>query len=102
MNIMTVLASAKDTISEGVDKVSKDVPVNPEPVAANIINVAIFALGIAAVIVVVVGGVMYSTSQGDPTKVKKAKDAIMYAIIGLIVSILAYAIVNFVIKGVFI
>ena len=66
-----------------------------------IINTVIFAVGIVAVVMVILGGVQYSTSQGDTQKVKKAKDTIMYGIIGLVVAILAFAIVNFVLSGVF-
>lgn len=65
----------------------------------NIINAVIAALGIVAVVVIVLGGVQYMTSTGDSTKVKKAKDTILYGIVGLIICVLAYAIVNFVIGG---
>lgn len=66
----------------------------------NILNVAIGALGIVAVIVIIIGGVQYMTSTGDAGKVKKAKDTILYGVIGLVVVILAFAIVNFVIANV--
>jgi len=54
--------------------------------------------GILAVIVIIIGAVFYMTSEGDPGKVAKAKNAILYAIIGLIVSLSAFAIVNFVLS----
>lgn len=69
-------------------------------VILTIINVVIGAAGIVALIFIVIGGYNYMISAGDPGKVKKAKDTIMYAVIGLIVCILAAAIVNFVIKAV--
>ena len=53
-------------------------------------------IGIIAVVMVILGGVSYATSQGDPGKVKKGKDTILYGIIGLVIAILAFAIVNFV------
>lgn len=65
-----------------------------------IINVVIGALGIVAVIVIILGGVQYMTSTGDAGKVKKAKDTILYGVIGLVVCVLAFAIVNFVIVNV--
>jgi hypothetical protein len=65
-----------------------------------IINMIIFAIGLIAVVMVIMGGVQYSTSQGDSGKVKKAKDTIMYGIIGLVVAILAFAIVNFVLSSI--
>lgn len=65
-----------------------------------IINLIIFAIGLIAVVMVILGGIQYSTSQGDAGKVKKAKDTIMYGIIGLVVAILAFAIVNFVLSSI--
>ena len=62
-----------------------------------IINAIIVILGIVAVIVIIVGGVQYMTSNGDAGKVQKAKNTILYAAIGLIICVLAAAIVNFVI-----
>ncbi|MBR6532319.1 hypothetical protein IKT64_00905 [Candidatus Saccharibacteria bacterium] len=66
-----------------------------EDVAIDIIKVIIGMLGIVAVIFIVVGGISYMTSSGDAGKVKKAKDTILYAVIGLVVCALAFAIVNF-------
>ena len=63
----------------------------------NILNYIIGVLGIIAVIVIIVGGVQYMTSSGDAGKVKKAKDTILYGVIGLVICVLAFAIVNFVI-----
>jgi TRAP-type C4-dicarboxylate transport system permease small subunit len=62
-----------------------------------IINAVIAVLGIVCVIVIIMGGVSYMTSSGDAGKVKKAKDTILYGVIGLIVCALAAVIVNFVI-----
>ncbi|MBQ2695573.1 hypothetical protein IJG04_02995 [Candidatus Saccharibacteria bacterium] len=65
-----------------------------------IINMVIGVLGLIAVIVVIIGGINYMTSSGEAAKVKKAKDTILYGIIGLIICVLAFAIVNFVITTV--
>lgn len=54
---------------------------------------------IIAVIVIVVGGIQYVVSNGNPSAVQKAKQTIMYAAIGLVISLLAVAIVNFAIKA---
>ena len=64
-----------------------------------IITTIIFAVGMIAVVMIILGGISYATSQGDPSKVKKAKDTILYGIIGLVVALLAYAIVNFVLSS---
>lgn len=66
----------------------------------NIINAVIGVLGLVCVVVMIIGGVNYMTSSGDTGKVKKAKDTILYGLIGLIVCVLAFAIVNFVISNI--
>lgn len=63
-----------------------------------IINAVVGILALICVVVVIIGGVTYMTSSGDAGKVKKAKDTILYGVIGLIVCVLAFAIVNFVIS----
>ena len=47
-----------------------------------------------------IGGVGYMTSSGDAGKVKKAKDTILYGVIGLVIVALSFAIVNFVISSI--
>ena len=64
-----------------------------------IITTVIFAVGMVAVIMIIIGGVNYATSQGDAAKVQKAKSTILYGVIGLVVVLLAFAIVNFVLNG---
>ena len=63
----------------------------------SILSSIILIMGIVAVIFIIIGGVNYITSSGDSNKVKKAKDTILYSVIGLIICALAFAIVNFVI-----
>ncbi|MBQ2695572.1 hypothetical protein IJG04_02990 [Candidatus Saccharibacteria bacterium] len=64
-------------------------------VVRNILNAIIGVMGLVAVVFVVVGGIHYITSTGDATKVKKARDTILYSVIGLVICALAFAIVNF-------
>jgi len=63
-----------------------------------IVNMLLFLLGAIAVIMIVIGGIRYTTSNGDSGNIKSAKDTILYAAVGLVVAILAYAIVNFVVS----
>lgn len=60
-------------------------------------NVMLFIVGAISVIMVVVGGLRYVISGGNSTNITAAKNTILYAVIGLIVAILAYAMINFVI-----
>ena len=62
----------------------------------SILNTVYLWVGIITVIVIIIGGVYYITSQGDPGKVAKAKNVILYAVIGLVVVLLAFAITDFV------
>jgi hypothetical protein len=60
-------------------------------------NVMLFVVGAISVVMVVVGGLRYVISGGNTSNVGAAKNTILYAIVGLIISLLAYAIINFVI-----
>lgn len=66
-------------------------------VVIKILNAIIGVSGLVAVVFIILGGIQYMTSTGDAGKVKKAKDTILYAVIGLVACVLAFAIVNFVI-----
>ena len=70
--------------------------INPGTMITNAISWAIAVVGFVAVIFVVYGGITYTTSAGDPSKVQKAKQMILYALIGLIIVALAEIIVAFV------
>lgn len=65
-----------------------------------VVNVILFIIGAVAVIMIVVGGVRYTVSNGDSNAVTGAKNTIMYAIVGLVVAIIAYALVNFVVVNI--
>ncbi len=69
-------------------------------VFTRITNTVLYAVGIISVVMLIIGGIRYVISGGDSKKVTDAKNTIMYAIIGLIIAILAYAIVNFVITAI--
>lgn len=69
---------------------------NANNLAKIIVNTLLTLLGIIAVIMIIVGGIRYTTSAGDSSRIKSAKDTITYSIVGLIVAILAFAIVNFI------
>lgn len=66
-----------------------------------VINVVLAVVGFVAVIMIILGGISFITSQGDSSKVTKARNTILYGVIGLVIALLAYAIVNFVLMNVF-
>ena len=69
-------------------------------VFSRITNTVLLIVGLISVIMLVYGGLRYILSGGDSKKVTDAKNTILYAIIGLIISMLAYAIVHFVLNSV--
>jgi hypothetical protein len=61
-----------------------------------IVNIMLFIIGALSVIMLIIGGIRYTVSGGNASAITAAKNTIMYAIVGIIVAVLAYAIVNFV------
>lgn len=73
---------------------------NVDSVITRVVNVLLFIIGAISVIMIIFGGFKYVTSGGDSNGVTSAKNTILYAVIGLVIASLAYAIVNFVIDDV--
>lgn len=65
-------------------------------IVATLVNILSFVVGIAAVIMVIIGGFKYITSNGDSNAISSAKNTIIYAIIGLVIVAMAQFIVQFV------
>ncbi|MEO8911890.1 MAG: hypothetical protein ABI303_02810 [Candidatus Saccharimonas sp.] len=90
---------AKDCISNGVDAVgSTGGPTDVGAIVKNIVNLMLFALGAISVIMIVIGGIKYTVSNGDSSQLTSAKNTILYSVVGLVIAAAAYAIVNFVVK----
>jgi len=64
----------------------------------NVINLLSVAVGIAAVVMLIIGGFRYVTSAGNAETTKAAKNTILYALTGLVIVALAQLIVNFVLN----
>lgn len=73
---------------------NKDSSVND--VVPTIINALLFIVGAISTIMIIVGGIRYTTSSGDAAAVSGAKNTILYSVVGLVVSFMAFAIVNWV------
>lgn len=67
----------------------------------DIINVVVGMVGLLAVIVIVIGAILFVTSTGEAAKTTRARNTILYGVVGLVVSMLAFAIVSFVSSSVF-
>lgn len=89
------------TVRTGIDAArGSDVPstlLGDGGVLTTVVNAMLFIIGFLSVIMLIFGGLRYIISGGNAAAVTTAKNTILYAIVGLIIAIFAYAIVNFVI-----
>ncbi len=95
MNIpITPLTISADVSDQGLPKVDAD------SVQLQVILSTFFALlAAAALLVLVIAGLRYVNSNGDPTVMSKTKNTIIYAAVGLVVSMAAFSIVTFVLNN---
>ncbi len=66
----------------------------------NVVNLLLYVAGIIAVVIIVIAGFRFVTSNGDAAQVSKAKNTIIYALVGLVVAVMSYAIVNFILENI--
>lgn len=99
--IPTAVMGLEGGFREGVQAArGDDVPstlIGDGGVVTTVINVMLFIVGFLSVIMLIFGGLRYIVSGGNSTAVTAAKNTILYAIVGLVIAIFAYAIVNFVV-----
>lgn len=67
-----------------------------ESVAKTTVKILSYFVGVVAVVMIIIGGFLYLTSGGDSNRVASAKNTIIYAIVGLVIALLAQALVRFV------
>lgn len=66
----------------------------------NILNIFTYVIGAVAVLMIIIGGLRYITSNGDSQQITSAKNTILYAVVGLVLAAMANAIVNFVLTNI--
>jgi lysylphosphatidylglycerol synthetase-like protein (DUF2156 family) len=102
--VPVVPASAQNAVQNGIDSAKGDgVPTTlfgDGSIFTTIVNVMLFIIGAICVIMLIYGGIRYTTSGGNSASVTAAKNTIMYAIIGLIIAFLAFAVVNWVLGAI--
>lgn len=64
------------------------------------LNLLVLVAGVISVVMIVIGGIKYATSSGDSNEISNAKNTILYALVGLIVAVLAKPIVNLILRSV--
>lgn len=72
------------TLGDGIDTVT---------------NLLLFTIGVIAVIAIIIGGIRYATANGDQSHVTQGKNIVLYAVVGLVIALIAYAITRFVIDA---
>lgn len=109
--VTAIAVPATDTYAQAGAEIQKGIDAsNPDPsqdtelfgagsIFVNIVNALLFLIGAISVIMLIYGGIRYTASGGSSTSVTAAKNTIMYAVIGLVVAFLAFAIVNWVLSG---
>ncbi|MDB5186547.1 MAG: hypothetical protein JWM07_19 [Candidatus Saccharibacteria bacterium] len=95
MSILTYVAEAAQKIDPSLIGINDPVK-NSDTAMLNILNTVYLWAGIVCVIVIIIAGFIYVTSNGNAANIKKGKDAIMGAVIGLVVVIMAFTITQFV------
>ena len=90
-------AGAVEEIQKGTGQVSSassgaDLP----SIAKTVVNTMLFIVGILAVIMIIFSGIRYITAHGDKGQVESAKNTLIYSIVGLVIAIIAYALVTWV------
>ncbi len=95
-------ATTYNSITESADAVKADDQATSlfgtDGIFVKITNTALFLVGAISVVMLIYGGIRYTVSGGESGAVTNAKNTILYAIVGIVVSVVAYAVVQFVIN----
>lgn len=101
--VLAVDEAAKNAACEGLGLVGEtcdeaDAGGEVNNLVATIVNILSWIVGVAAVIMIIIGGFKYITSNGDSNGISSAKTTLTYAIVGLVIAVMAQLIVQFVLK----
>ena len=97
-----IAGAINSEITSGMNATSAgtSTPTDANVVIKNVTNIMFFIIGAVSVIMLIYGGIRYTTSGGNANSVTAAKNTVIYSIVGLVISILACAIVNFVVTNI--
>lgn len=94
--VLAQVRSGVNAATSGTELQGRSIPGS----VSSIVNIILWAAGIIAVIMVIWSGMKFITANGEAQKVSAARNSLSYSLIGLVVVVLAYAIVNFVITNI--
>ena len=100
LQTQTASAAILDQACNGIsnDVCNKKGDTNINSLVLSVINLLLYIVAVVAVVMIIVGGMKYLTSSGDSGKVTSAKNTVVYAVVGLLVAIFSWVIVNFIVK----
>ncbi len=91
--------TANNQFKASVDEVGGSEASGLPATIKNTINILLYVAGVIAVIIIVIGGIRFVTSEGDANSANKAKNSVVFAAVGLVLAVIAYAIVNLVLSN---
>ena len=91
-------AGAKDSINNGINTTTNAANSGKDfnGVIDTVINTMLFIVGILSVAMIIYSGIRYVTAHGDKSQIESAKNTLIYSVVGLVIAIIAYAVVNWV------
>ena len=87
---------AKTGLTENASSAQSKSLFGSDSIASTIINTMLFLVSLLAVVMIIYSGIRYVTAHGDKSQVESAKNTLIYSVVGLIVAIVAYALVSWV------
>ena len=90
-----------ETASRAYDQPIGDLESDPTKISGVIVGIVLAALGIMFMIQIIIGGISWMTASGNEEKITKAKKTIIHSALGLIIVIGAFALTNYILKGLF-
>lgn len=69
-------------------------------IGANVVDILLFVAGVVAVFYIIYGGIKFIMSQGQPDKIAQARQLLIYAAAGLVISIIARVVVQYIVQTV--
>ena len=94
MNLLKIVSQI--VVGEGELEVSQSQSAADGSTINTLLQLAFFVGAVAAMFVIILAGIQFITSQGEPDKANKARNSIIYAVIGLVICISSFTIVRFV------
>ena len=99
-NPQHIICDSVEQVDPRCAEIDENALAGPDGLITNIVQTMVFIVGAVAVLMIVIGAIMYAISSGNPERAKTAWQTILYAIIGIIIAIFAQLIVAFVLTRV--